>query len=280
MPSSASLSRRDPRCREHQCWCYGEREEFTVRAREFLAEGLVAGERVLYVGRDDVDTLTRELCTTSTFGEGVRRGAVRVASLATTYPFEAVVDPREQVRNYAAATEEALAAGFTGFRVAADATPLVRTPAQLDAFARYEHLVDRYMTTRPLSAMCAYSRGELDDGASAQLACLHPWASADTTSFRLHAPTGRGVSAVLDGELDMAAHELWPLALDRADLQPVDGSVVIDATGLEFVDHRGLLALAAVADRLGATVVLRTRLPEPARVLTLLNVTSVRVELV
>jgi len=42
------------------------------------------------------------------------------------------VDPDAQVRTYAAATGAALAAGFTGLRVVAEATPLVRTPEQLD----------------------------------------------------------------------------------------------------------------------------------------------------
>jgi anti-anti-sigma regulatory factor len=260
------------------CWRYERRDEFAVRAREFLAEGLAAGERVLYVGRDDVDTLTRQLCTTSVFDEGLRRGAVRVAALAATYPFEVVVEPEAQVRNYAAATEEALADGFTGLRVAADATPLVRTPAQLTAFTRYEYLVDRYMTTRPMSAMCAYSGAELDDEAIALLACLHPSASAGTAPFHLHAPTGDAVSAELDGALDLAARRLWPLALERADLRPVAGSVVIDATGLEFVDHRNLLALADYADLNRVPVVLRTRHSQPARILELMNVTSVRVE--
>ncbi len=233
---------------------------------------------MLYVGRGDLGTLTRQLCTSRVFEEGARRGAVRVASVEAIYPFSAVVDPERQVRNYAAATEEALAEGFAGLRVAADATPLVRTPAQLDAFARYEHLVDRYMTTWPMSAMCAYSCDELDDQAIAQLACLHPRASADTTPFHLYAATDGATSAVLVGELDMAADELWPLALKRADLRPVAGSVVIDATGVEYIDHRNLLALADHANQHGTPVVLRTRLSQPARILELLNVTSVRVE--
>ncbi|WP_410574308.1 MEDS domain-containing protein [Amycolatopsis sp. cmx-4-61] len=61
-------------------------------------------------------------------------GAVQVASVDATYTTGTVVDPAGQVELYATATAEALAAGFTGFRVAAEATSLVRTPAQLDAF--------------------------------------------------------------------------------------------------------------------------------------------------
>lgn len=262
----------------HLCWRYGRRAEFVGRARDFLADGLAAGQSVLYVGREDEATLAGQLRSTRELDEGFGRGAVRVSSLPATYPHGEVVDPEAQVRTYAAATDEALAAGFTGLRVAADATALAFTPAQLDAFARYEFLVDHYMATHPMSAMCAYSHHELTDDDIAQLASLHPWASAGTTPFHLHASADEGFSARLTGELDLTAHQLWPLALARADLRPVAGRLVIDARGLRFVDHRCLLELAAYASRRGTTVVLRTRLSQPARVLELLDVTSVQVE--
>ncbi|MEU4746903.1 MEDS domain-containing protein, partial [Actinosynnema sp. NPDC023658] len=182
------------------------------------------------------------------------------------------------VRTYAAATEAALAAGFTGLRVAADATPLVRTPAQLDAFARYEHLVDRYLATHPMEAMCAYDRTRLGDDVVAQIACLHPRSAEDAAPFHLHAHAPAGTSAVLDGELDLESHDLWPLALERADLPAGEDGIVIDATGLAFIDHRNLLALADHADRRGTTVVLRTPLSFPSHVLDVLGVTNVRVE--
>ena len=96
-----------------------------------------------------------------------------------------MVDPDAQVRAYAAATGAALAADFTGLRVVAEATPLVRTPEQLDAFARYEPMIDGYMVTHPFSAMCAYDRRILDESAIAQLACLHTSTNAPVP-FRLH----------------------------------------------------------------------------------------------
>lgn len=264
--------------RSHLCWGYRRPEEFAVRARAYLAEGLAAGERVLYVAPGDTGALIGRLRAVEAFGEGMRRGAVQVASVDSTYPRGSVVDPVAQVRAYATATEEALAAGFTGLRVAADATTLVRTPAQLDAFARYEHLVDHYMAAHPMSAMCAYDLGELGDEALAQLACMHPSSSADATPFHLHGHTRDNSSAALDGELDGDTRELWSGALERAEPRAVDGAVTIDATGLEFIDHRSLLVVADYADRHATTVVLRTPLSSPSHLVELLNLTSVRVE--
>ncbi|GHG12437.1 MULTISPECIES: MEDS domain-containing protein [Amycolatopsis] len=125
--------------RDHVCRGYRRRGDFVAQAQEFLAEGLAAGERVLYVAPGDEAALTGQLRADERCDEGLERGAVQVASVDEAYPTGAVVDPAGQVDLYAAATSEALAAGFTGLRVAADATSLVRTPAQVDAFARYEH---------------------------------------------------------------------------------------------------------------------------------------------
>lgn len=267
-----------PVARNHLCWGFDRPAEFVTRARDFLAEGLAAGERILYVAQGDEAVLTGQLRAAGGFDEGLRRGAVQVASVDSTYTTGAVVEPAAQVRLYAAATAEALAAGFTGLRVAADATALVRTPAQLDAFARYEHLVDRYMVTHPMSAMCGYDRAELGDDVVTQLACLHPRASEGSTPFHLHGHAADGSAAALEGQLDLAARRLWPLALERAALGSAAGTVAIDARGLDFIDHRSLLAVADYAERNDTTVVLRTRLSAPARIAGLFNLTSVRVE--
>jgi anti-anti-sigma regulatory factor len=262
----------------HLCWGYRRPAEFAARAREFLADGLSAGERVLYVAPGDEDFLQAQLRAAGELDEGLRRGAVQVSSVDGTYTTGTVVDPLGQVELYATATAEALAAGYTGFRVAADATSLVRTPAQLDAFARYEHLVDRFMATHPMSAMCGYDLAELGADAVAQLACMHPRAHAGATPFHLHGHAPDGSAAALEGELDMEAGRLWPLALERADLRPTGGRVVIDAAGLRFIDHRSLTAVADYAERNAIEVVLRTRLSTPARLLELLDLTGVRVE--
>ncbi|MDQ7807332.1 MEDS domain-containing protein [Amycolatopsis sp. A133] len=264
--------------RDHVCRGYRQRAEFVAHAQEFLAEGLAAGERVLYVAAGDEAALTRELRGHEGCREGLERGAVQVASVDATYPTGAVVDPAGQVELYAAATSEALAAGFTGLRVAADATSLVRTPAQLDAFARYEHLVDRYMAGHPMSAMCGYDLIELGREVVAQLACMHPRAHEGGAPFHLHGHPRDGSAAALDGELDLEARRLWPPALERAGLRATAGTIEIDATGLGFVDHRSLVALADYAGRHDATVVLRTRLSTAGRLVELLDLTGVRVE--
>ncbi|MEU8819821.1 MEDS domain-containing protein [Actinoplanes sp. NPDC048796] len=250
----------------HECWSYEDQGLFDAYARRCVDQALAAGERVWFVPSQHADVT------------GLPGGdAVRVIRFAEAYATHEVVDPARQVAAYAAATEDALAAGFTGFRVVADVTPLVRTDEQRDAFARYEYVIGRYMRHHPMSAVCAYNRGELGERAVAELACLHESSHAAGVSFQLH-PGATSAEAVLEGELDLSAEDLFATALRRTDLDRADGEVVVDATGLRFIDHRALLALQRYAESQRTTAVLRTPLGAVARLAGLLDLPHVRVE--
>jgi anti-anti-sigma regulatory factor len=261
---------------DHLCWAYEDPPDFQNRVLEFLADGLSLGQRVCYVAAGDVQKLRDDLRDLDGLDVEVEAGAVLIQSLDKVYPDGMPVDECAQVQEYARQTDRALADGFTGLRVAAETTPLVRTSAQLDAFARYEHKVDRFMSEQPFAAMCAFDRRELGAERIAQLACMHPNANAGTTQFRLHA--SKRAAASLGGEVDSMTRDLFPLALERADLWSTGGELVIDATGLTFIDHRSLIVLGEFAARCGGIAVLRTASPSPARIAELLDLTNVRVE--
>ncbi|WBB71805.1 MEDS domain-containing protein [Micromonospora sp. WMMD1128] len=260
----------------HACLAYDDPATWHARTVEQVTVGLAAGEQVWVVGPEEPGAVTRRLGSVPGFDAALGRGTVRLFATGDAYRHDRAVDARRQVRAYARATAEALAAGHTGLRVVADATALVRDAARRDAFARYEHQVDRWMRHRPMSAVCAYDRRALGDAAVAELACLHPESNADVP-FRLHAGDGDAVVA-LGGELDQTHHALFAAALDRADPRPVAGRLVVDAADLRFVDHRALLRLRDHARRHRAAVVLRTRRPAVARLVELLGLTEVRVE--
>lgn len=251
---------RRPRVGGHVCLAYAEPAAFEDAARDFLAEGVAAGERVWY------------LAPTPPRGWRFRPELVRIGD---HYPEDGVIDPAAGVSAYAAATERALADGYCGLRVAAEATSLVGTPAQLDAFARYEHLVDRYMRGAPFSALCGYDRVALGDEAVDELACLHP---LSTAPFRLSAGLPGQADVILSGELDWANRDLFVRALARAEPRPASAELVIDAGRLTFVDHNCLVDLDQYAHSHGMTAVLRTRTPVPARLVALMGLTALRVE--
>ncbi|MER7459946.1 MEDS domain-containing protein [Micromonospora sp. NPDC126480] len=264
----------------HLCWSYDDRQVFAAHAERLLAAGLAAGEQVWYVTPAPPEAVTDRLVRRPDFAAALARGAAAVVSLGDTYASGVVVDPPAQVAAYAAATDAALAAGFTGLRVVAEATELVRTPAQLEAFTRYEHQIDRWMRTRPFGAVCAYDRTVLGDATVLALACMHPASNRPDLLFHLYGAAEPDGHAALAGELDLSNHDLFRTALERADLHPTDGRLVFHATALRFLDHRALAVLDAYARRRNAVAVLRTARPAAARLTELLGLTRVQVELI
>ncbi|GAA2478637.1 MEDS domain-containing protein [Winogradskya humida] len=244
----------------HGCVAFDDPAEFEVAARDFLAAGRAAGHRVRYVA------------------DRAPRGwdfEPELAHPATQYPPDGITDPAATVATWAAEVERALAGGHTGLSIAADTTWLVRDPLLRAGYARYEHLIDRYMRGHPLSGLCGFDRRILGDAVIAGLTCVHPDSDAP---FRLYADSTGSSSAGLDGELDDSTREELKQALAHADLIPVNGEVVLQAAGLAFVDHRSLMQLDSWARRRGATAVLRTRRGTAARLAALLDLTALRVE--
>lgn len=251
---------------DHLCWPFDDLAEFRARAAEFLADGLEQGQRACYVARGDDPVADLE--SEPVLVEALRDGRAEVISLASRYGMP--VTPEDQVDAYAEATRTAVQDGFAGLRVAADATALVRTPDSLDAFCRYEHLIDRYMTGEPLSAMCAYDRSELPEPAVTRLSALHPINNTPPAPFRLHA-TPDGIA--LDGEIDWVSHELLSLALEST--APENGELHVDATNLRFIDHHGLLALREYARANEATLVVRSEKSALTRLVSVLGLEDV-----
>jgi hypothetical protein len=260
----------------HACWSYSDPSALDEYTKEFLRAGLAAGERIWYVPSPRSRTVTDWLRTASPMSS--RPDRVQIIPWQDAYTAGQVVDPARQIAAYAAVTEAALADGFSGFRVVADVTALVRTPEQRDAFARYEYAIGRYMRIAPMRALCTYDRLQLGDRVVEELACLHAMSHASEVAFQLHAGLTPS-DTVLDGELDMTSEDLFIDALWRTDLEPVNGEVTVDARRLRFIDHRSMLALQRYAQARRTTAVVRTGLGSAVRLAALLELPDVRVEM-
>jgi hypothetical protein len=262
---------------DHLCWAYDDPVGLRGRLVEFLTDGILHGQRIVYVSAAPVDTLREHLRGLYDVDGLLVRGALRLLDLGAAFGRDAVVDPAGQVAQWAAATKAALAAGFTGLRIAADVSPLVATPLQRGAFARYEHRLDRFMVDHPFAALCAYDRGRVDRAGLAELACLHPWISLDAAPFRLFA-AGAG-RLVLEGDVDALSAPLFALALTRVGEAWPGAGVVVDVADDAYVGHRGLVALErAAAGRAVGAVVVRHRSSVTALLAGHLDLTRVRVE--
>jgi anti-anti-sigma regulatory factor len=250
---------------DHVCCGFDDPDRLVALAERFLADGLELGQRVGYIGDVESARMARYLDGLVAGGEAA---SVFTSSPGEMYPWGAAVDAKAQVEAYAHATKAAVRDGFTGLRVVADATDLVRTVDQLEAFASYEHLIDRHMVDAPFAAMCAYDRGVLGADAVAELACMHPVSDEDPPSFALYGSSN--ATFALGGELDLSTVDRFRRALGRivVDHDPI----VVDATEVSFLDHRSVLALAETARRHERRVVLRTRWEGVCRLVEILDV--------
>jgi anti-anti-sigma regulatory factor len=207
---------------------------------EFLDDGLRLGQRLIYVGADTVEKLRGDLQGLDDVESLLGRGALQTLSVAELRRRGEAFDAEARLAAYAAATDQALEDGYAGLRVAAAATELITDPASWDAHTRWESLADRYMASRPLAALCLYDRRELPDHALADLASVHPASHAPPTMvpFRVFSQPH---ALMLEGEVDYFSADALGrlLAMTPQD----DGEVVLDLSGLGFVDHHGVMAL-------------------------------------
>lgn len=235
---------------DHVSWSFDDPSSFVAAATSFLAEGARLGERVGYIGGVGLDHMREALDEMAAASR--LEGSTFVTDLGAMYQ-GGTPDPEEQVEIYMAATHAAVADGFCGLRVAADATGMATHAASALTFARYEHLVDRAMVGMPFTAMCGYDVTVVGEHART-LACLHPATNDAASTFGVFA-AGPG-SVGLRGELDARNVEALAEALELADW-PSSTRETLDLSRLGFIDHRALHLLHRRLEGADASVQLR-----------------------
>src|SRR5215813_7482347 len=110
---------------DHIGWVFEGRSEFAALAVSYLAEGAALGERLMYIAEDPRPGDTAHL------GTVVDPNQLRISSVAETYGPSMIVDPLRQLTTFMDELDAARAAGYTGLRVAADNTSLVRDDKQM-----------------------------------------------------------------------------------------------------------------------------------------------------
>jgi DcmR-like sensory protein len=235
----------------HICWAFEDRQEFVDASLEYLTDGLRYGQRLAYVGSEPVAEQRERLAPLGDVGGMIDTGTLLLFELSDLYRIGEPVDVEMQVAAYAAATDAALADGYTGLRVAAQATDLVAEPETWDAHVRWESTADRVLSPRSLSAFCGYQREALPPQLMSDLAAVHPAANqaAGPVPFHLFGEDG---GLVLTGEVDLFCND---------DLDRVLGfacntreSLSLNLGELGFIDHHALNTLAVHASRGSCTI--------------------------
>ena len=262
----------------HPCVSYVGEQELSTVALRLLADGLTGDQQIGYFGwgehRDLVDRLAALADANAS-----RAGAVRIVSLDQQFARERPPRPATLMEFWADVTEGAVAAGFSALRAVIDTTPWLSESEGRAMILQGDHLVDRYCLTHPLNVICVCDAGLLDPLAVAEITCIHPVAHGPTSSFHLYATLTADIA--LSGEIDAFSIPVLERVLAALNPGASKNELVIDATGLRFVNHTALLTLERHAERVAVIdVVIRTSSDSAKRLSELLDLRRVRVEVV
>jgi len=223
---------------DHVGWVYAGTSEFAALAMPYLSEGAALGEKLMYVAEEpdsrDVSQLARL----------AEPGALEVASIAEVYGSSGIVDPPSQLATFMTALADAKAAGYTGLRVAADNTSLIRDEKQLKAWIQWEIVADHAAAGHEFTALCAFSKDRVQEAMLRQIAAVHPLSSASgpIPQFRLFSD---GQAIHIEGRVDAyAITRLW-LALETL---PERADVVLDLATARLMGPGVLAGLTQLCD--------------------------------
>ncbi|HLE99182.1 MAG TPA: MEDS domain-containing protein [Gaiellaceae bacterium] len=230
---------------DHVCWAYPDEESRREVFADFLRTGLAAQQRLVLIAPDPERRLESDLASAGLpVRKLLRDGRLVAFSTEDAYLPDGTFDADARLAAYCALIEGALADGFSGVRVAADATAVLAEPGLDTAWSSYELRADLLATRLPFSALCAYDRHAC---AADRLELVHAVHSrslgnghAPGSPFRLHALDHERL--LLAGELDFRHAEVLRSLLTAS--APDLPRLRLDVSRLSFVDAAGMSALA------------------------------------
>jgi hypothetical protein len=149
---------------EHICSIHESADEQVATAADYLADGLRAGARALYVGESEAafDRLRAALD-----GAGIdaavaeKVGALLLRTHAEAHLQDGAFDSERMLAFLNEAIEEALEDGFAGLRGCGDMSWLLGDAPGTEQLLEYEAHLTRFFLRTPAAAMCQYDRRRL-----------------------------------------------------------------------------------------------------------------------
>ena len=146
---------------QHICVMYDSPEEQISTAAEYLADGLLKGERVLYaaesrdaLARFDAALRLRGIDTEAEF----MRGALLERVHTEAHIYEGRFDSERMLYFLSAEIESALSGGFAGLRTCGDMSWLLNSPPGANQVVEYEVFLTQFFDRNLACGMCQYDR--------------------------------------------------------------------------------------------------------------------------
>ncbi len=149
----------------HFSWVFDGRGGFEGGATSFLAAGAARGERVMFVCDDPKPELWPQPL--------IEQGKLVVASTSEIYGAARIVAAKSQREIFTSALADALSEGHTGIRLATDCTSLIEGRERLEAWIKWEHEADEFISENPVTGMCAFDASRADQRVISQALGTH-----------------------------------------------------------------------------------------------------------
>jgi anti-anti-sigma regulatory factor len=224
---------------DHACLTFGEPEELFDLTAAFVRDGLADGLKVVWIseagpGRAVAELARRGVAVEPALAAGRLAAAGSEGRLLTGQTFSAGQAITWLSGQMTACQQE----GFPGLRVAVDMSWALRPVTGVEQLPEFEQGVAAALAGSTVSVLCQYDRQRFDSVTLATVAAFHTCSVAAATYHadatlricRQYAPPG----IRLAGELDYRRSE--PLALALAEAIRIDGDIVVNMTGLTFID--------------------------------------------
>jgi hypothetical protein len=148
---------------EHVCSIHESAEEQVATAADYCAEGLRAGDRVLYGGESEgaLDILRAALAPRGVVVSAAEKLGALVLLTRSAYLPDGVFEPGRMLALVGGAMTDATDAGFAGLRTCGDMSWLCAEPAGCEQVLEYEAQLNAFFAHAPAVGMCQYDRRRL-----------------------------------------------------------------------------------------------------------------------
>jgi hypothetical protein len=148
---------------DHVCTLFSSPEEQLAAAVEYIEQGLVRGERCLYVcGEHTLEGFRQALAEAGIdVAQEEERGALVLLTKEHAHLAGGSFSPARMIGILRKAVEDALAEGYSGLCAAGDMTWLLDEAPGSEQIAEYEALLNGFYKSHKALGLCQYNRTRL-----------------------------------------------------------------------------------------------------------------------
>ncbi|MEV4171453.1 MEDS domain-containing protein [Nonomuraea sp. NPDC049709] len=242
----------DPDLGDHVCLPFEDERERMTATRLFTMNGLRRRTKVVIITHADSPERTRDWLAPLVpgFADAESAGQVEILACADTHFTNGSFDPGRVYAGLADANDRARRHGQHGVYALVDASWGV---GDVPGHAAFEAAANELFGERWLAAVCQYDRRLFPRDAIERAASVHPISPEQALLRFANTCSPRGLKVW--GDIDLTNRPAFASLLGRLEEEP--GEVVIDASGLDFIDAGSaqLLTVTAMARPRGSTVV-------------------------